>query len=63
MRDTLAPEGITVTTICPAYVTTPMTDSHASPHPTEVPVDRAAAQIQHLIARKGAAYGSPWPLC
>jgi NAD(P)-dependent dehydrogenase (short-subunit alcohol dehydrogenase family) len=33
MRDTLVPEGITVTTIFPGYVTTPMTDSHAGPRP------------------------------
>lgn len=62
MRDALAPDGVIVTTICPGYVTTPMTDSHAGPHPFEVPVDRAAAQIQRLIARKGAVYGFPWPL-
>ena len=62
MRDALAPDGITVTTICPGYVTTPMTEIHAGPHPFEMPVDRAAARIRQLIARKGAVYGFPWPL-
>lgn len=62
LRLELRDSGISVTTICPGYVATPMTDDNAYPMPFRISAERAAEKIGKLIGR-GAAYAViPWQM-
>lgn len=58
LRDT----GVRVTTICPGYVATPMTESNPYRMPFRMNPDEAAKKIAALVTR-GAAYAViPWQM-
>lgn len=52
LRGELAPYGIAISVVCPGWITTPLTAKNDFPMPLEMPVARAAAIIQHGLARK-----------
>lgn len=54
--------GITVTLVCPGFVTTPMSQRHLGVRPFEVPVDVAARRIARGVRRRQALVTFPWPL-
>jgi NAD(P)-dependent dehydrogenase (short-subunit alcohol dehydrogenase family) len=59
LRVELQPIGIAVTTICPAWVRTPLTDQIAGKLEHLVEVDDAAAEIAYAIRTKLAFYAFP----
>lgn len=62
LRLELRGSGITVTTVCPGYVATPMTNDNPYPMPFRMDSNRAAEKIAALIHR-GAAYAViPWQM-
>ncbi len=62
LRIELSGSGVNVTTICPGYIKTPMTDINPYPMPFLMEVDDAAAKMARLIARKKAYAILPWPM-
>lgn len=62
LRAELAGSGITVTTLCPGYIKTPMTDVNTFPMPFLIEVEDAACRMARLIARKKAYAILPWPM-
>lgn len=62
LRTELRGTGIRVTTICPGYVATPMTENNPYPMPFQMHPDKAAEKIAALV-RRGAAYAViPWQM-
>lgn len=62
LRVELAASGIKVITVCPGYVTTPMTENNPYRMPFLMSADRAAAKIASLI-RRGRTYAViPWQM-
>jgi len=62
LRVELRGSGISVTTVSPGYVATPMTDNNPYPMPFLMSADQAAARIAGLI-RRGTAYAViPWQM-
>ncbi|WP_366554980.1 SDR family NAD(P)-dependent oxidoreductase [Aquibaculum sediminis] len=51
LRGTLRRKGISVTVICPGFVTSPMSARYLGPRPGELPADRAAALMRRGIDR------------
>lgn len=51
LRLELAGSGLSVSTICPGYIDTPMTRGNAYPMPWLMPVDRAARRIRRAVNR------------
>lgn len=62
MRIELRGTGVDVTTICPGFIRTPMTDKNEFNMPFLVEVDVAARKIIRAIARRRRVYNFPWPL-
>ncbi|MCX7627914.1 MAG: SDR family oxidoreductase [Methylophilaceae bacterium] len=62
LRVELAPAGIHVTTLCPGYIRTPMTDVNPYPMPFMLEADAAAAKIARLIERKHRFAILPWQM-
>ena len=62
LRVELASSGISVTTLCPGYIKTPMTDVNPYPMPFLMDADRAAAKMAHAIARKRRYVILPWQM-
>jgi short-subunit dehydrogenase len=58
----LAPDGISVSVICPGFVTTPLTARNKFPMPFAMPAERAAAIIARGLARNHGRIAFPWPL-
>jgi short-subunit dehydrogenase len=56
----LKPHGITVTTICPGFIESEMTESQQVPSHWCMNTDRAVAQIVKAIAQKRRFYGFPF---
>jgi NAD(P)-dependent dehydrogenase (short-subunit alcohol dehydrogenase family) len=62
LRVELAGSGVSVTTICPGYVATPMTAGNPYRMPFLIGAERAAVLIARAIARKRRYYVLPWPM-
>jgi short-subunit dehydrogenase len=60
LRVELRGSGISVITICPGYIATPMTASNPYPMPFLMSADRAAGKIAALIARGREFAVIPW---
>jgi short-subunit dehydrogenase len=62
LRIQLRDRGIAVTTVCPGFIKTPMTDVNEFPMPFVMNADRAAVKIVNAIARKKKVYDFPWTM-
>jgi short-subunit dehydrogenase len=54
--------NVFVTTICPGFIHTPMTDVNEFPMPMKMNAPKAAAKIAKAIAKKRIQYSFPWPM-
>lgn len=59
LRQELIPQGIWVTTICPGFVKSPMTDKNEHPMPFMVDTDDAARRILTAMAQKKKEFAFP----
>jgi short-subunit dehydrogenase len=62
LRGWLKPFGISVTIICPGFITSPMSARHKGAKPLEMPADKAARLMRRAIDRKKAFYAFPFLL-
>lgn len=62
LRVELADSGIRVTTLCPGYIRTPMTDVNTHPMPFMLEVDIAAAKMARAIAQGRRYIILPWQM-
>lgn len=62
LRLELHGSGIHVTTLCPGYIDTAMTQGNPYPMPWLMPVDAAARQMRRAIDRGKAFVIVPWPM-
>lgn len=60
LRIQLRSKGIAVTTICPGFIRTAMTDIHKFEMPWLMEPDRAAAKILRALGRRMKVYNFPW---
>jgi len=60
LRIQLRNRGIAVTTICPGFVKTAMTDVNEFPMPWLMDADKAARMIVGALARRRKVYNFPW---
>lgn len=62
LRGWLAPFGVTVTVICPGFVTSSMSARHGGIKPFEISAQRAAEIIRRGLTRRKATIAFPWRL-
>ncbi|MEJ7668374.1 MAG: SDR family oxidoreductase [Casimicrobiaceae bacterium] len=62
LRVELSGSGVSVVTICPGFIATPMTARNPYSMPFLLDPDRAASLIAHAIARRRRFYVLPWPM-
>ena len=62
LRVQLRSKGIAVTTICPGFVQTPMTEPNQFKMPYLMSADDAAKRIVRALNRKRKVYNFPWQL-
>lgn len=62
LRVEMRPCGVTVVTIAPGYIRTPMTAHNPYPMPFLMQADRFAAKAARAIERKGRFAVFPWPM-
>lgn len=62
LRIQLRGRGVAVTTICPGFVKTPMTDVNDFPMPWLLRADEAARRIVGALRRRKKVYNFPWQL-
>jgi short-subunit dehydrogenase len=62
LRIQLRRRGITVTTICPGFVRTPMTEVNQFHMPWLLEADEAARRIVRALRRRRKVYNFPWQL-
>ena len=62
LRIQLRRRGIAVTTICPGFVTTEMTQHHKFPMPWLMDADQAARLIARALLKKKKKYTFPWQM-
>jgi len=62
LRIQLRSKGIAVTTICPGFVKTPMTEVNKFKMPWLLTADAAARRIVQALKRKRKVYNFPWQL-
>ena len=62
LRTELRGSGIVVTTICPGYVRTPMTEVNPYPMPFIIDADDAAKRFALAIKRKRRRVVIPWQM-
>jgi short-subunit dehydrogenase len=62
LRIQLRSKGIAVTTICPGFVKTPMTEVNEFKMPWLLTADDAARRIVRALKRKRKVYNFPWQL-
>jgi len=60
LRGQLAPRGISVTTICPGFIRTPLVKKNKFKMPFLMEADEAADRIARAIARRAGVYDFPW---
>lgn len=58
----MAKYGIQVTTICPGYIKTPMTDVNTYPMPFMISADMAARKMARIIAQGRRYAVLPWQM-
>lgn len=58
----LKPKNIAVTTICPGFIKTPLTDSNHHKMPFIIEADVAAQKIAKAIENKKVLFLFPWPM-
>jgi short-subunit dehydrogenase len=62
LRIQLRSKGIAVTTICPGFVKTPMTEVNEFKMPWLLTADEAARRIVRALKRKRKVYNFPWQM-
>ncbi len=62
LRIQLRAYNIAVTTICPGFVKTPMTDVMSNPMPFLIEADDAARRIARALARRKKVFNFPWQM-
>jgi short-subunit dehydrogenase len=62
LRVELRGSGVSVVTICPGYIATPMTEKNPYRMPFLLAPDKAARLIARAIARRRRFYVLPWPM-
>ena len=62
IRDWLEPAGVSVTTICPGFVSTGIAERYSGPRPLQISAQRAAAKIAAGLARRRRRLSFPLPL-
>jgi short-subunit dehydrogenase len=62
LRVEMVKSGVSVTTICPGYIKTPMTDVNTYPMPFMLDADIAAAKMAHVIDQKRRYVILPWQM-
>jgi len=62
LRGWLKPFGVSVTIICPGFITSPMSARHKGAKPFEMPSDKAARLMHRAISKKKAFYAFPFLL-
>jgi short-subunit dehydrogenase len=62
LRGLLGAEGIAVTTVCPGYIQTQMTEANDFHMPLMWPAKKAAAVIKHALTKNPARLSFPWPM-
>jgi len=62
LRVELRDAGVAVVTICPGYISTPMTARNPYPMPFVLSADEAARRIVRAIGRRQRFYVLPWPM-
>jgi short-subunit dehydrogenase len=60
LRIQLRGRGIAVTTICPGFIRTAMTESHTFHMPFLVDADEAARRVARALRRKKKVFNFPW---
>jgi short-subunit dehydrogenase len=60
LRVQLRDKGVAVTTICPGFVKTPMTDVNAFHMPWLITAEDAARRMVRALARKKKVFNFPW---
>jgi short-subunit dehydrogenase len=60
LRIQLRGKGVAVTTICPGFVRTPMTEVNDFPMPWVLEADEAARRIVRALRRRVKVYNFPW---
>ncbi|MCI0638496.1 MAG: SDR family NAD(P)-dependent oxidoreductase [Gemmataceae bacterium] len=60
LRIQLRTRGIAVTSICPGFIKTPMTDVNTFPMPFLMTADKAAQKIVRALAKRKKVYNFPW---
>ena len=62
LRVELRGSGVSVVTVCPGYVDTPMTSGNPYPMPFLMRPDAAARSIVRAVARRKRFHVLPWPM-
>ncbi|MDR2219661.1 MAG: SDR family oxidoreductase [Methylobacillus sp.] len=62
LRVEMSKDDIAVTTICPGYIKTPMTDANPYPMPFMISAEAAANKMAKFIARKRRYVVMPWQM-
>jgi short-subunit dehydrogenase len=62
LRIQLRPRNIAVTTICPGFVKTPMTDPFEFKMPFVMDAEKAARKMVGALARRRKVYNFPWQM-
>src|SRR5262249_266658 len=62
LRIQLRSKNIRVTTICPGFIRTPMTDVNQFHMPFLLEADEAARRIVRALARRPKVYNFPWEM-
>ncbi len=62
LRIELKPRNIAVTTLCPGFVKTAMTERNAHPMPFLLDLEDAARRMHRAIVKRKTQHAFPWPL-
>jgi short-subunit dehydrogenase len=62
LRGLLFPDGVSVTTVCPGYIQTPMTDVNDFAMPLMWSAEKAASFIKDRLLKRPARLSFPWPM-
>ncbi|MFC7052242.1 SDR family NAD(P)-dependent oxidoreductase [Hansschlegelia quercus] len=62
LGDFLAPDGVSVTVVCPGFVTSDMSARYLGPKPFEMSADAAAALIRRRVERSASLVAFPWQM-
>jgi short-subunit dehydrogenase len=62
LRIQLRKRGIAVTTICPGFIKTAMTDVNVFPMPWLMTADKAARKIVRALGKKKKVFNFPWQM-